>query len=390
MVFVAAHLGEPYRNRDYADRGVRWHGRGLSRPRHQARPRGGREDRPRGPADADRVLRFEREAKVLASLNHPRIASLYGMEQANGRHFLVMELVEGETLADRLRRGPMPVEESLTIARQIAEALEAAHEKGVVHRDLKPANVKITPDEKVKVLDFGLAKVMEIETASGAVANSPTLSMMATQAGMILGTAAYMSPEQAKGFPARSPERRVLVRRRALRDADRPPAVPGRDGARRARVGARARPESRSRCRRSSTRACAISMRRCLEESPKRRWQAIGDVRTEIEAIGATPSTSTMLPVSAAAAVVAARDANGCHGCRRGRPCGPGRMGRDTTDPTTCRALHLCPARGGAVHQCRPAGNRDLAGWNTNRLRGESEALPSADFRAGGPGHPGD
>jgi serine/threonine protein kinase len=111
-------------------------------------------------ADPDRIARFEREAKVLASLNHAHIAALYGMEQDAGRHFLVMELVEGETLADRLHRGAIPVEEALKIAHQIADALDTAHEQGVVHRDLKPANVKITPDEKVKVLDFGLAKAM--------------------------------------------------------------------------------------------------------------------------------------------------------------------------------------------------------------------------------------
>jgi serine/threonine protein kinase len=152
--------------------------------------------------DPERVSRFEREAKVLASLNHPHIAVLYGMEEIDGRHFLLMELVEGETLADRLRRGPIPIEESLGIALQMAEALEAAHEKGIVHRDLKPANVKITPDQRVKVLDFGLAKAMEPEPTASNLTHSPTLSLMATQAGVILGTAAYMSPEQAKGFPA--------------------------------------------------------------------------------------------------------------------------------------------------------------------------------------------
>src|SRR3989442_2273234 len=112
-------------------------------------------------ADADRVARFEREAKALAALNHPHIAALYGTEQSDGRHFLVMELVEGETLAERLQRGPLAVKDALTIAHQIAEALEAAHEKGIVHRDLKPANVKITPNDQVKVLDFGLAKAMD-------------------------------------------------------------------------------------------------------------------------------------------------------------------------------------------------------------------------------------
>src|SRR5437773_3330958 len=149
--------------------------------------------------DSDRVARFEREARVLASLNHPHIAGIYGLEESGERKFLVMELVDGETLAERIKRGPIPVEESLGIAKQICEALEAAHEKGVIHRDLKPANVKITPDGKVKVLDFGLAKAYESEQANVALSNSPTISMAATNAGMILGTAAYMSPEQAKG-----------------------------------------------------------------------------------------------------------------------------------------------------------------------------------------------
>src|SRR5262249_9977535 len=112
--------------------------------------------------DTERIARFEREAKLLASLNHANIAALYGMEQADDQHFLVMELVEGETLADRIARGPLPLEEALKIAHQIAEAFEAAHEKGIIHRDLKPANVKITPDGKVKVLDFGLAKALEL------------------------------------------------------------------------------------------------------------------------------------------------------------------------------------------------------------------------------------
>jgi serine/threonine protein kinase len=109
--------------------------------------------------DADRVARFQREAKLLASLNHPNIAAIYGLEESDGTHFLVLELIEGVTLADRIKRGPVPAEESLKLALQIAETLEAAHEKGVIHRDLKPANIKVTPDGKVKVLDFGLAKV---------------------------------------------------------------------------------------------------------------------------------------------------------------------------------------------------------------------------------------
>jgi serine/threonine protein kinase/Tol biopolymer transport system component len=149
--------------------------------------------------DAERIARFEREAKVLASLNHPNIAAIHGLEEVEGTHFLVLELVGGDTLADQLKHRAIPVEESLKLALQIAEALEAAHEKGVIHRDLKPANIKVTPDGKVKVLDFGLAKAFAAEQADLNLSNSPTLSNAATQQGVILGTAAYMSPEQAKG-----------------------------------------------------------------------------------------------------------------------------------------------------------------------------------------------
>jgi serine/threonine protein kinase/Tol biopolymer transport system component len=150
--------------------------------------------------DAARLSRFQREAKMLASLNHPNIATIYGLEDSNGVHYLVMELVPGETLADRIRRdGAVPIVETLNIANQIAEALEAAHEKGIIHRDLKPANVKVTPEGKVKVLDFGLAKAYAEDTGSHDPNSSPTLTAAATMQGMIMGTAAYMSPEQARG-----------------------------------------------------------------------------------------------------------------------------------------------------------------------------------------------
>src|ERR1700675_2222957 len=150
--------------------------------------------------DPERLSRFQREAKLLASLNHPNIATIHGLEDSNGTSYLVMELVPGETLAQRIKRdGAVPVEEALTIGKQIAEALEAAHEKGIIHRDLKPANVKLTPEGKVKVLDFGLAKAFAGDTTTEDIGNSPTLSMAATMQGVILGTAAYMSPEQAKG-----------------------------------------------------------------------------------------------------------------------------------------------------------------------------------------------
>ena len=245
--------------------------------------------------DADRVARLTREARMLASLNHPRIAALHGMEQSDGRHFLVMELVEGETLADRLLRGPMPAREALVVAQQIAEALEAAHEKGVIHRDLKPGNVKITPEDEVKVLDFGLAKAMDSEPGSSNIANSPTLSRMATEAGIILGTAGYMSPEQAKGFPADQRSDifsfgvvlfEMLSGRRPFQGetaADVLASIIVRD------------PDLGGLPRDLNPRITDL-VRRCLDKQPKRRWQAIGDVRAEIEAILAAPAT---IPVDA-------------------------------------------------------------------------------------------
>jgi len=176
--------------------------------------------------DPDRLSRFQREAQVLASLNHSNIAQIYGLEESgpsarsagsgstvssvepstgSGQaavRAIVMELVEGETLQDRVRHGPLPLGDALAIAKQIAEALATAHDKHVIHRDLKPANVKITPDGHVKVLDFGLAKALESAPPREGLSHSPTLSVAATEGGLILGTAAYMSPEQAKGQPA--------------------------------------------------------------------------------------------------------------------------------------------------------------------------------------------
>ena len=149
-------------------------------------------------SDPDRLARFEREAKVLASLNHPNIGSIYGLEEAEGVKALVLELVEGPTLADRISQGPIPLDEALPIATQIANALEAAHEQGVIHRDLKPANIKVRDDGTVKVLDFGLAKALD-PTPEGDLSQSSTLTAMTSQAGVIMGTVAYMSPEQAYG-----------------------------------------------------------------------------------------------------------------------------------------------------------------------------------------------
>ncbi|RLE27024.1 MAG: protein kinase, partial [Acidobacteria bacterium] len=145
-------------------------------------------------SDPDRHARFEREAKVLASLNHANIATLHALEHLDGQHVLVMELVEGEGLDEVIARGPVPIDEALPMALQIAEALEAAHEAGIVHRDLKPANIRIRTDGTVKVLDFGLAKEWEADGGNSSLSISPTMTKNATAAGVILGTAAYMSP----------------------------------------------------------------------------------------------------------------------------------------------------------------------------------------------------
>jgi len=182
--------------------------------------------------DPDRLSRFQREAQLLASLNHPNIAAIYGLEHDDDTRALVLELIEGPTLADRIAQGPIPVDEALPIATQIAEALEATHEAGVIHRDLKPANVKVKvkADGTVKVLDFGLAKALDpsLASATGDPSQSPTMTAAATQMGVILGTAASMSPEQARGEAGRQTGRHLDLRCGAPRNADRAATVRGR------------------------------------------------------------------------------------------------------------------------------------------------------------------
>jgi Tol biopolymer transport system component len=250
--------------------------------------------------DAERLSRFQREAKMLASLNHPNIATIHGLEQSNGTHYLVMELVPGETLRERIaREGPLPVEEALGICRQIAEALEAAHEKSIIHRDLKPANVKVTPEGKVKVLDFGLAKAFADDPTSSNLSESPTLSVAATMKGVILGTAAYMSPEQARG---KAVDKRtdiwafgcVLYELLCGR-----PAFDGEDVTEILAAVVKTEPDW-NRVPESTPPAIRMLLRRCLQKDKTLRLQAAGDARIEIqEALAAPPSVGASTAVSA-------------------------------------------------------------------------------------------
>jgi serine/threonine protein kinase/Tol biopolymer transport system component len=239
----------------------------------------------------ERLARFQREAKLLAALNHPNIATIFGMEQSGETHYLVMELVAGETLRDRiLRDGALPIAESLTIAKQIAEALEAAHnsDKGIIHRDLKPANVKVTPEGRVKVLDFGLAKAFTVESSPGDIANSPTLSALPTQLGVIMGTAAYMSPEQARG---KSLDRRtdiwsfgcVLYEMLTGR-----PVFSGHSTADILAAVVRGEPAWQS-IPTGTPPAVQAMLRRCLQSDVNRRARDAGDLRLELEDLIATP-----------------------------------------------------------------------------------------------------
>jgi len=243
--------------------------------------------------DGDRMSRFRREAHVLASLNHPNIAAIYGVEESGGQPALVLEFIDGETLAERIQRGPIPVAEALKIALQIAEALEAAHEQNIIHRDLKPANVKITSQGVVKVLDFGLAKALEDDgTVASRISDSPTLSVAATAQGIILGTAGYMAPEQARG---KRLDRRVdvwafgvllmemLTARRAFEGetvADTLAKVLERD------------PDWNDLPPRTPD-AVRSLLRHCLAKNVKDRLQAIGDARMVVQELLANPSGLT-------------------------------------------------------------------------------------------------
>ena len=239
--------------------------------------------------DKERMARFEREAKLLAVLNHPNIAAIHGLEESEGRRFLVLELAEGETLQARLNRGPLPVEEALGTCRELAEGLEAAHEKGIIHRDLKPGNIIITPEGKVKILDFGLAKAYGGESTAVDIEKSPTITAQMTEPGVILGTAAYMSPEQARG---RAVDRRsdiwafgcvlydCLTGNRAFHGETVSDTL--------AHI-LKGEPDW-SKLPVDTPTLIKVLLRRCLEKDPKKRLHDIADARLEIEAPAAYPS----------------------------------------------------------------------------------------------------
>ena len=243
-------------------------------------------------ADHDRLARFQREAELLASLNHPNIASIHGFEESAGVSALVMELVEGEDLSHRISHGPISIDEALPIAKQIADALEAAHEQGIIHRDLKPANIKVRSDGTVKVLDFGLAKAMDPTGVIADIATSPTITSPAmTQMGMILGTAAYMSPEQARGKPV---DKRadiwafgavlyeMLTATRAFGNAEVSDTL--------AAI-LRADPDW-SALPKTSPPALRKMLARCLEKDRRKRLADMADVRFEIDEALKEPATS--------------------------------------------------------------------------------------------------
>jgi len=262
-------------------------------------------------SDPERLARFEREAKVLASLNHPGIAGIYGLHEHEGVRFLAMELVPGEDLAQRIERGRIPVAEAIDVARQIAEAVEAAHDQGIVHRDLKPANVKITPDGKVKVLDFGLAKALDPVASGGRSGTdsrmSPTVTSLGTVAGVILGTASYMSPEQAKGRPV---DRRtdiwafgcilyeMLAGRRPFEG----------EGISEVLAAVIMAPIAFEALPASVPQRLSALVRRCLERDPRRRLRDIGEARLALEDIQAGKADDAA-PATAATAAAPPRSA---------------------------------------------------------------------------------
>ena len=248
--------------------------------------------------DHERLARFEREARALAALNHPNVATLHGFERVADAPYLVMELVEGEDLAARIARGPIPLDEALPLFLQIAEGLEAAHEKGILHRELKPANVKVGPEGRVKILDFGLAKAMADERSGvgsgtagslGDLTHSPTLTAQATRAGTLLGTAAYMSPEQARGIAVDVRADvwafgccfyEALTGQRPFGGEDAPQTL----------ASVLKDTPDWSALPPDLPRNLAVLLRRCLEKNRRARVQSAGDLRVELQESVAPPA----------------------------------------------------------------------------------------------------
>ena len=292
-------------------------------------------------ADEERLRRFQREARVLASLNHPNIAAIYGLEHSDDTNYLVLELVPGETLAGRIERGSIPVDEALAIARKVADALEEAHEQGIVHRDLKPANVKLTPDDKVKVLDFGLAKAFVEDESEGdaATSMSPTITRDATRVGVILGTAAYMSPEQAKGkrvdkrtdvFAFGALLYEMLTGRKAF---------PGDDVSEILAAVLKLDPEWKA-LEVFPPRLVEL-VRGCLEKDPRRRRRDIGDVRNELDKVLEVDAAPVIAAPARRKRWIVPRRHCGRHARRCGAEPAPraGEAGRALRDSARRRAL---------------------------------------------------
>ena len=292
--------------------------------------------------DPDRLARFQREAQVLASLNHPGIAAIYGIEEADDTRALVLELVEGPTLAERIAQGPIPIDEALPIAKQIADALEAAHEAGVIHRDLKPANIKVRDDGTVKVLDFGLAKALDT-TPQGDPSLSPTLTAAATQMGVIMETAAYMSPEQVRGKPV---DRRadiwafgvvlfeMLTGKKAFEGEDVSLTLAS---VMKSDVNVTTLPQDLP----ANVRTV---LRRCLEKDPSQRVRDIGDVRLAMEGVfESTGSGTSRIYRDSSTSRLAATDSGNHLSCGFGRHHRPSRVGRDAVGSRCAGRRHALP-----------------------------------------------
>ncbi len=333
-------------------------------------------------ADRDRLMRFEREARTLGSLNHPNIAQVFGLEDTSGTRAIVMELIEGEDLAAHIERGPLSVDEALIIARQIAAALEAAHDAGVVHRDLKPANIKLRPDGTVKVLDFGLAKALDPAAAQSGVFQTVT-SPALTMGGVILGTATYMSPEQARGRPV---DRRadvwafgcvlfeMLTGTRAFGGSDTSEVI--------ARI-IQSEPDWAALPPTTPTSVRGV-LHRCLQKDPSRRFHHVADARLELEV--ASDRSDAMAPATAGSPAecppMAALDRwrTGSRQC-----CGAGWLGTQGRAPRGAadRSLHA-DAVGSRAIELDTASHRGGARWQPDRVRRRQRSFRPRSRSTGG------